>query len=127
MTKKHQVLVTRLEQEDAIGALPTKKLTSCDLNADERCGVCWEEREPDNTVTVLSCGHWFDQDCLAEWFTISENCPKCRRAVELGFDGKLPRPVIILLQVFDCADASPASCSTGTGRMPKGVPAQGVH
>ncbi|KAI1129751.1 hypothetical protein F5Y10DRAFT_290588 [Nemania abortiva] len=51
------------------------------LDAKEDCPICIEEVRVGTKVSVLACGHWFHEECIAEWLRQSNTCPSCRRCV----------------------------------------------
>lgn len=46
------------------------------------CSICRAKVELGKVVTELSCGHWFDTECIMTWLDECRNCPMCRRAVD---------------------------------------------
>lgn len=59
------------------------------LQADDKCGVCQFELEPDeeapeHPVRLSACapGHAFHRACLSQWFRLKGECPYCRARAE---------------------------------------------
>jgi len=48
------------------------------------CPICLEEYEDDHQIRRLrNCGHVFHLLCIDSWLTQKQNCPSCRRSVDL--------------------------------------------
>lgn len=42
------------------------------------CVICYDSGE---NYTTLSCGHYFHDKCIQEWFIHSNTCPLCRTII----------------------------------------------
>ena len=42
------------------------------------CVICLETYVIGESISILSCGHFFHSKCLNEWFEKKEDCPLCR-------------------------------------------------
>ena len=53
---------------------------------DETCFICKDEFDKDSTIISCSKQHYFDYDCIIEWFKESENftCPYCLNEIDVG-------------------------------------------
>ena len=45
------------------------------------CSICLENYEVGESISILSCGHFFHTKCLNEWFKKKEVCPLCREEI----------------------------------------------
>ncbi|CAG9465320.1 unnamed protein product [Pedinophyceae sp. YPF-701] len=56
-----------------------------DEDEEEQCAVCRMEYEVGDGVRLLTCGHVFHSECIAQWLGINRACPICGKdAVEAG-------------------------------------------
>lgn len=44
----------------------------------EKCSICLEEFNSEDTLISLHCGHMYHNNCLRQWFTEKNTCPQCR-------------------------------------------------
>lgn len=70
--------------EEAIDALPKKKVTSDMMGNDGKveCSICMDDVELGAEVTVLPCDHWFHHICIKHWLKEHDTCPHCRKPIE---------------------------------------------
>ena len=54
-----------------------RKIKEDELLANE-CSICLENYEVGESISILSCDHFFHTKCLNEWFKKKEVCPLCR-------------------------------------------------
>lgn len=48
-------------------------------NCIERCMICLDDYEPDQDLRLMSCKHFFHQNCVDKWLQVGRNnCPTCR-------------------------------------------------
>ncbi|KAF4674598.1 hypothetical protein FOL47_008989 [Perkinsus chesapeaki] len=47
------------------------------------CSVCLSAYDPEDTITVLQCGHLFHEDCARKWMSVAHVpvCPLCRHSL----------------------------------------------
>ena len=43
------------------------------------CCICQEAIEYGHNIYLLSCNHFFHQNCLKKWFNLKSECPYCRK------------------------------------------------
>lgn len=48
---------------------------------DTVCSICLENFEQDDRVRVLTCRHYYHDECIKEWFERSSTCPLCNQDV----------------------------------------------
>jgi len=70
-----------------IGCRPTSVFdlsnTKTQMNlTGEKCSICIEEFENENTVCKFKCGHVFHTECAKEWYFKSDTCANCRQEVK---------------------------------------------
>ena len=46
----------------------------------EKCSICQDEA---TLYPLPQCGHYFHQECIAEWIATNQSCPLCRRTIEM--------------------------------------------
>jgi hypothetical protein len=46
------------------------------------CGICQDDFEADDTVSLLTCKHVFHEKCITEWGKFKPNCAVCRTAID---------------------------------------------
>ena len=61
-------------------ALPEKALASVSGHP-EVCPICLDLLDPTDTVSVLSCRHFYHPACIYEWLLQRLQCPVCRKPV----------------------------------------------
>jgi len=45
----------------------------------DRCLICLDDYEPEEDLRVMSCKHFFHQNCVDKWLQVGRNnCPACR-------------------------------------------------
>lgn len=49
-----------------------------------QCKICLEDRPRGHPIMELSCGHFFDSECVRTWFSMADTCPHC--SVHLNLD-----------------------------------------
>ncbi|KAF9651578.1 hypothetical protein BDM02DRAFT_618901 [Thelephora ganbajun] len=48
-------------------------------NCIDRCLICLDDYEPEEDLRVMSCKHFFHQNCVDKWLQVGRNnCPACR-------------------------------------------------
>jgi SNF2 family DNA or RNA helicase len=47
---------------------------------EDDCPICFDKQH-ENTIHKLKCGHSFHTECVNEWLKINASCPMCRKAV----------------------------------------------
>lgn len=48
-------------------------------NCIDRCMICLDDYEPEEDLRLMSCKHFFHQNCVDKWLQIGRNnCPACR-------------------------------------------------
>ena len=57
--------------------IKTRKIKQDELLLTE-CVICLEKFVIRESISTLSCGHFFHSTCLNEWFKKKEDCPLCR-------------------------------------------------
>ena len=69
--------------EQAIAALPTRKIDVEDLGTDGKaeCSICMDNVEVGEEVTSLPCTHWFHKPCVTAWLKEHDTCPQCRAGI----------------------------------------------
>ncbi|UJR18978.1 hypothetical protein I4U23_022107 [Adineta vaga] len=65
---------------DQINILPTEKFRRTANKSDEqnKCGVCWDEFQQNETLRRLTCLHIYHKDCIDPWLQKKNQCPICR-------------------------------------------------
>ncbi|ORD98159.1 RING4 [Hepatospora eriocheir] len=59
----------------------------CELPNDTKmCTICYEEYIGGIKIKILPCDHHFHADCIDEWISIRENCPLCKKNINILFD-----------------------------------------
>ena len=48
---------------------------------DVECTICFEKLKIGDMVSLLSCSHFFHQDCLKEWVHYKPSCPLCKQSI----------------------------------------------
>ncbi|CAF4946000.1 unnamed protein product [Rotaria sp. Silwood1] len=63
-----------------INILPIEKFRSPTNKNDEenKCGVCWDEFELNQTLRRLTCLHLYHKQCIDPWLQRNNQCPICR-------------------------------------------------
>ena len=52
---------------------------SLTLNPPHQCLICLDDYEPEEDLRVMSCKHFFHQNCVDKWLQVGRNnCPACR-------------------------------------------------
>lgn len=69
----------------AINSLGTKTITEAENG--QTCGICMDDKNLDDVVAELKCGHWFDLECVEIWLEQNGTCPTCRERVESVAEG----------------------------------------
>lgn len=87
-----------------INQFPLEAITSEHISRQGSCTVCMEQFvEGESSVRVLPCGHFFHEQCLANWIVTSATCPTCRftlPSTELGVEEEhFPAPIMLLHHV----------------------------
>lgn len=54
-----------------------------DSNNDVSCSICLEKIKKNDSIGVLSCGHFFHYDCINEWGKYKATCPLCLKKIPL--------------------------------------------
>ncbi|CAF3880932.1 unnamed protein product, partial [Rotaria sp. Silwood1] len=62
-----------------INILPIEKFRSTTNKNDEenKCGVCWDEFELNQTLRRLTCLHLYHKQCIDPWLQRNNQCPIC--------------------------------------------------
>jgi hypothetical protein len=72
-----------VEVNTLLEKLKTSKLNLPICGMDCECSICMSD-ENDNDKGMLSCGHTFHHNCIAQWFMSSKNtCPNCRHVIDV--------------------------------------------
>lgn len=52
-------------------------------SSSERCSICLENYQKNETILKLKCKHIFHKECIKEWFhkKKQEECPLCRNII----------------------------------------------
>lgn len=66
--------------EKIFDTLPKKKFTKEDAAGE--CAICKCDWNADDEGVELPCHHVYHEDCIAQWFKTSNQCPMCRFEVE---------------------------------------------
>lgn len=76
--------ITRFESKAALIA-DLKYVEKTVQLFDNKCIICLDELYPNSKekTLLLDCGHIFHFDCFKLWYVESENCPYCRKKVDL--------------------------------------------
>ena len=45
------------------------------------CSICLDSYEIGDTISILSCEHFYHTKCLNEWLNKKEECPLCREEI----------------------------------------------
>lgn len=48
------------------------------------CDICREASKTGDTIVTIFCGHALCEDCLHEWFSNHDPCPRCRLTLPMG-------------------------------------------
>ncbi|CAF0793991.1 unnamed protein product [Rotaria sordida] len=78
-------LPSRLSQ-DEIDALPkiifvNKSGPTSSILLVEKCPICLNEFDDQETINKLHCTHLFHLQCISTWLSENDSCPTCRRKV----------------------------------------------
>lgn len=70
--------------EGALASLSERRLQASEFGDEgpTTCGICLDEKQVGDEVTVLPCGHFFDEECVGTWLKQNGTCPTCRSVVE---------------------------------------------
>ena len=53
--------------------------TVCSVLTPHQCLICLDDYEPEEDLRVMSCKHFFHQNCVDKWLQVGRNnCPACR-------------------------------------------------
>ncbi|CAF1478504.1 unnamed protein product [Adineta ricciae] len=65
---------------DQINLLPTERfrLTSNKSDEQNKCGVCWDQFQENETLRRLTCLHIYHKYCIDPWLQRKNQCPICR-------------------------------------------------
>lgn len=73
---------------DVLNRLPrvsggiTDAMKEHDPSYNRGCSICQEDyNEESESVTLLTCGHYYHSDCIGSWLSSSQTCPDCRAVV----------------------------------------------
>lgn len=85
LSDQHKALLTRCKFSD----ITPEKLSRTSI--DTSCAVCQLGFEAEQQLTLLPClgRHYFHNDCLDPWFSISKKCPVCRENIEDTLKSKI--------------------------------------
>ncbi|XP_071825664.1 uncharacterized protein [Apostichopus japonicus] len=64
--------------EELIENLTKRKITAEMKEKEFKCAICHVEYELQETVTELSCCHFFHSTCISVWLNKTATCPVCR-------------------------------------------------
>jgi len=62
-------------------SLVIRILTSIDEELNDYCSICLDKYVKDDRLILLSCNHYFHEDCLLPWIDHNNTCPHCRRNI----------------------------------------------
>lgn len=51
-------------------------------SGDEKCPICYEAYQVNDTVVFLQCGHATHENCLATWWEQKMTCVRCTKEYE---------------------------------------------
>jgi len=86
---------TRIMGERVIQGLAKRSFNPEQFNALSECSICFEEFKETDLVTPLSCDvrHYFHNHCIEQWIKTKNECPLCRKEINVAdlkeFDKKL--------------------------------------
>lgn len=58
---------------------PYKRIRFEEIPEDAECSIQMGPFDKDSVVVQTICGHYFNEECLSEWFSRKETCPMCRK------------------------------------------------
>jgi len=102
--------ITDNVKRHGLGETPTTNKR--DVKTEEDCAICGLSlMEGDNPIVKTTCGHYFHNDCLAQWFnTRHYTCPICRhhftkKERDYDFDSRTHTTIMVpdhnVKKVFD--------------------------
>ncbi len=47
------------------------------------CAICLDSYEVGQTITILSCMHFYHENCLYTWNNDHVECPQCRENIDI--------------------------------------------
>ena len=66
--------------QNQIELLPTIILAEA---SEERCSICLQSQNINDTIRTLPCLHQFHADCIDVWLSKRSNCPICKSEVNI--------------------------------------------
>lgn len=83
-----------------------------------QCPTCLEDFGTDQPIKKTTCGHYFHEACLAQWFRMNRTCPLCRHDLAEGLEGGGPEKTGIVIGATSevTPDTTPATDTAETER-----------
>jgi len=70
-----------------IDRFPTFKVITQSSQLDDRCTICMDDYEVDQTLMTLRCFHIFHEGCIRTWLEENDKCPICMNSASTSDQG----------------------------------------
>lgn len=75
--RRPDLITKKMEEESPL-------VVGADLAVENiECTICMEEYEVGQKLTVLSCMHFYHEDCIKTWYNDNNECPQCRETIQV--------------------------------------------
>lgn len=65
-----------------INNLPTIKVNGDQLAENDTCRICDEKFHLEEYVKLLTCGHYYHEECITDWCETLDECPHCKERIQ---------------------------------------------
>lgn len=70
-------------RQNKLSNLDIEPFYKCKNKNEDACSICLNKIETNEYIRKLKCNHLFHKKCVDKWLKKNQNCPMCRKTIEI--------------------------------------------